>query len=39
AKYALAKLGICEPDVRLPITPLDDAAKARIDAALAHAGL
>ncbi|MEM6681597.1 MAG: 4-hydroxy-tetrahydrodipicolinate synthase [Pseudomonadota bacterium] len=39
AKYALAKLGICEADVRLPITPLDDAAKARIDVALAHAGL
>jgi len=39
AKYALSKLGLCEPDVRLPITLLDDAAKARIDAALVHAGL
>lgn len=39
AKYVLSKLGICEADVRLPITPLDDAAKALLDAAMAHAGI
>jgi len=38
-KYALSKLGMCTPDLRLPLTPLDDAAKARVDAAMAHAGL
>lgn len=39
AKYVLSRLGICEADVRLPITPLDDAAKARLDAAMAKAGI
>jgi 4-hydroxy-tetrahydrodipicolinate synthase len=39
AKYALSKLGICKPDVRLPVTPPDAAARARIDAALAAVAL
>ena len=38
-KYALARLGRMSPEVRLPITEPSDAAKAAIDAALAHAGL
>ncbi|PWR02760.1 4-hydroxy-tetrahydrodipicolinate synthase [Meridianimarinicoccus roseus] len=39
AKYALSRLGRCAPDVRLPLVGLTDAVKARIDAALTHAGL
>lgn len=39
AKYALSKLGICSQDVRLPLLPVSDPVKARIDAALASAGL
>lgn len=38
-KYALAKLGHMAPDVRLPICAPSDAARAAVDAALAHAGL
>jgi len=38
-KHALARLGLCAPDVRLPITPPDAAACARIDAAIDLAGL
>lgn len=39
AKYALSRLGMCEETVRLPLTPLTAATRARIDAAMAHAGL
>lgn len=39
AKYVLAKQGICEADVRLPIVGPDAAARAKIDAALETAGL
>lgn len=39
AKYALSKLGLCRPDVRLPVTPPDAAACQRIDAALAAVAL
>lgn len=38
-KYAMSTLGLCNPDVRLPLTPLTDATKAKIKAALVHAGL
>jgi len=39
AKYALSKLGLCREEVRLPLTPLLEATRARIDAAMRHAGL
>ncbi len=39
AKYALSKLGMCSPEVRLPLTELLDDTKAQIDAAMRHAGL
>ena len=39
AKYAMAKLGLCSEEVRLPLTGLLDSTKAKIDAAMVHAGL
>lgn len=39
AKYAMSRLGLCTDRVRLPLVGLSDATKARIDAAMAHAGL
>ena len=39
AKYVLHRLGLCEPDVRLPLTPPDAAARQQIDVAMAFAGL
>lgn len=39
AKYALSRLGLCAPDVRLPVTGPDAAAQAMIDDALAAAGV
>ncbi len=39
AKYALSLLGRCSEEVRLPLMPLSDAAKARIEQAMNHAGL
>ena len=39
AKYALSRLGMCEETVRLPLTPLTAGTRARIDAAMTHAGL
>ena len=39
AKYALSRLGLCEEDVRLPITPPSAEKRAEIDAAMAKAGL
>jgi len=38
-KYAASLLGLCEPDVRLPIVPMTDAGKATVRAAMKHAGL
>ena len=38
-KYAMSQLGLCAPDVRLPLTELTDETKAMVDAGLAHAGL
>ena len=39
AKYALSKLGRCAEETRLPILPPSEATRARIDAAMRHAGL
>ena len=39
AKYALSRLGLCEEDVRLPITPPSAEKRVEIDAAMAKAGL
>lgn len=39
AKYGLSRLGLCSEEVRLPLTGLLAATKARIDAAMRHAGL
>jgi 4-hydroxy-tetrahydrodipicolinate synthase len=38
-KWALAQLGRCRADVRLPITPLTEAGQARVRQALADSGL
>ena len=39
AKYGLSRLGLCSQEVRLPLVGLTDGTKARIDAAMRHAGL
>jgi 4-hydroxy-tetrahydrodipicolinate synthase len=39
AKYALSVLGMCSEEVRLPLVGLTDGTKARIKAAMKHAGL
>jgi 4-hydroxy-tetrahydrodipicolinate synthase len=39
AKYALAKLGLCTEEMRLPLVPTSDAVKPAIDAALLAAGV
>lgn len=39
AKYGMARLGLCSEEVRLPLTGLTDATKARIDSGMRHAGL
>ncbi|MGB0719434.1 MAG: 4-hydroxy-tetrahydrodipicolinate synthase [Bdellovibrionales bacterium] len=38
-KYAASVLGLCSDEVRLPLLPASDAARARVDAAIKHAGL
>ena len=38
-KWAMSRLGLCRPTVRLPITPLTPAGQARVDGALRDAGL
>lgn len=38
-KYAAQVLGLCGDEVRLPLIPASDAARAKVDAALVHAGL
>ncbi|MGH1375749.1 MAG: 4-hydroxy-tetrahydrodipicolinate synthase [Alphaproteobacteria bacterium] len=38
-KYAAKLLGLCEEDVRLPIIPASDAARRKVEAALAFAGI
>ena len=39
AKYLLSKMGYCSPDLRLPVTPPDEATCRLLDAALAEAGV
>ena len=38
-KYACSLLGLCEPDVRLPLVPLTDGVKKIVKDAMIHAGL
>ncbi len=38
-KYAVSRLGLCEPDTRLPLAPIAEASKKIVDAALASVGL
>lgn len=38
-KYAMSRLGLCDERIRLPLVPLTEPARRRIDAAMAHAGL
>ena len=38
-KFAMSELGLCDDEVRLPLTPLTDATKDLVRAALHHAGL
>lgn len=38
-KYAVSRLGFCEPTARLPMVPITDGAKAKVDAVLAKLGL
>lgn len=38
-KYAASRLGLCLPDVRLPLSPVTEATKKVVDAALEAAGL
>ena len=39
AKYGMSRLGLCSDEVRLPLVGLTDTTKARINAAMRHAGL
>jgi 4-hydroxy-tetrahydrodipicolinate synthase len=39
AKYALSLLGQMHPEVRLPLAPLADSSRARVEAALRQTGL
>ena len=39
AKFGLSLLGLCREDVRLPLLTLTDGTKARIKAAMQHAGI
>ncbi|KKB13701.1 dihydrodipicolinate synthase [Devosia geojensis] len=38
-KYAAARLGLCQNELRLPLVPVSKPTEAAIDAAMAHAGL
>lgn len=38
-KYAASKMGLCSDEVRLPLLPATKAARAKVDAAMAHAGI
>jgi 4-hydroxy-tetrahydrodipicolinate synthase len=38
-KYAASRLGLCAPDLRLPLAPISDASKRAVDEALTSVGL
>lgn len=38
-KYAVSLLGLCEPEARLPLVPVQDATKKAVREAMVHAGL
>lgn len=38
-KYALSRLGLCQEDVRLPLTPVTVDTRRALDTAMEHAGL
>ena len=38
-KYAASRLGLCNPDVRLPLAPISEASRKAVDAALVQCGL
>ncbi|MBV2360141.1 4-hydroxy-tetrahydrodipicolinate synthase [Thalassococcus sp. CAU 1522] len=38
-KYAMSRLGLCSDEVRLPLVPVTQPTRVKIDAALRHAGL
>ncbi len=38
-KYALSRLGLCQPDLRLPLAPIAEASRQAVDAALRKSGL
>ena len=38
-KYAAEKLGLCSSETRLPLAPLSQGSKAKVDDALAKVGL
>jgi 4-hydroxy-tetrahydrodipicolinate synthase len=38
-KYAASRMGLCEPDTRLPLAPIADSSKKIVDAALQRVGL
>jgi 4-hydroxy-tetrahydrodipicolinate synthase len=38
-KYAVSLLGLCTPEVRLPLVELTDAGRSRVREAMQHAGL
>ncbi|TNF21796.1 MAG: 4-hydroxy-tetrahydrodipicolinate synthase [Rhodobacteraceae bacterium] len=38
-KYAMAQLGLCTEELRLPLVPVTEPTRARLDAAMRHAGL
>lgn len=39
AKYGLSRLGLCSDEVRLPLVAVTEPTRAKIDAAMSHAGL
>lgn len=38
-KYAASRLGLCEPDTRMPLVPIAESSRKIVDAALASVGL